>query len=338
MKDADTGCLQASDLNYPVLKQLSDLAQDLCQIRFLIVFPKPDGWGQVFQGLHSEKPGFCRLIQNNKQGAKQCRMCHVLAAIAACNGGKKIQTCHSGASTLIENMKGDGEKSFAVLSTCVFIHNGKTDVWKEVEKNGKRMGVDLAVLKEEFNALPKLDEGKIAVARQVMSLAVETVSIIRDKTAAELTVERLRHRNGRAPGVQEMMEHELKNLLVVSSPPLKQARPRKEEGVPMLIRTVCSLVERSPSMPFTVSEIAAAARMTPNHFSTLFHRHMGENFSHFLAAHRMRVAKQHLRDLRLNISDAAAAAGYDDPGYFARVFKRSNGMSPRDWRQKHCGI
>lgn len=337
MKDTVTGCLHTSDLNHPVLRKLSDLAHDLCQLRFLIVFPKPDGWGQVFAGMQSERPGFCRLVQKNEQGAKQCRMCHVLAAVAACSGGRRVQTCHSGATTLVEHIECEDGSYFAVMSTCALVQDGKTDSWDEVARHGVRLDLDLATLEDEFNALPRLDEEQVAMARRIMALAGETVSVIRKKANVELTLERLRQSNGAPPRVQEMIEDELKGLKTVPDSPPRQVRPRDAAGVPMLIRTVCSLVERSPGIPFTVSEIAAAARMSPNHFSSLFHRHVGESFSHFLAGHRMRIAKEQLRDLRLNVSDAAAVAGYDDPGYFARIFKRSNGMSPREWRRKHCG-
>jgi len=101
----------------------------------------------------------------------------------------------------------------------------------------------------------------------------------------------------------------------------------------VLIDVVCELVNRQPSEPFTVSSIAAAARVTPNHFSTLFRRHTKQRFTEFLADKRMDLAQEYLRDLTLNVSQVARKAGFEDPGYFARRFRKKMGISPRDWRR-----
>jgi two-component system response regulator YesN len=60
---------------------------------------------------------------------------------------------------------------------------------------------------------------------------------------------------------------------------------------------------------------------------------MGESFSEFLLNRRIELAKEVLRDLTLNITEVARKVGYDDPGYFARRFRRKTGMSPREWRE-----
>jgi AraC-like DNA-binding protein len=96
---------------------------------------------------------------------------------------------------------------------------------------------------------------------------------------------------------------------------------------------VANLIADRPYLPFSVNELAAASRMTRNHFSTLFHSHVGKSFSNYLAEKRMDLAMELLRDPRVNIGEVARRSGYEDPGYFARRFRQSTGLSPRDWRQ-----
>ena len=46
---------------------------------------------------------------------------------------------------------------------------------------------------------------------------------------------------------------------------------------------------------------------------------------------RMEVACKLLLKGSIGISECAAAVGYDDRSYFSRVFKKVNGMSPREF-------
>ena len=104
--------------------------------------------------------------------------------------------------------------------------------------------------------------------------------------------------------------------------------------MPAVLRIVTALVRSKPNMSFSVAQIAAAARMSPNHFSSLFKKYQGVSFSEFLTARRIEMAKEVLCDLTLNVTEASGRVGYDDPGYFARRFKQATGMTPREWRAK----
>lgn len=82
-----------------------------------------------------------------------------------------------------------------------------------------------------------------------------------------------------------------------------------------------------------MADIARTAHLTPNHFSLVFRRQTGTTFSEFLAEKRFERATEGLKDLRLTIAQVAQQAGFNDPNYFAKVFHKRTGMSPRQWRQ-----
>ncbi len=52
----------------------------------------------------------------------------------------------------------------------------------------------------------------------------------------------------------------------------------------------------------------------------------------FIRIIRLNKAKQLLKDHSMSISSVALDCGYNDPGYFARVFKQEYGITPQEWR------
>ncbi len=86
----------------------------------------------------------------------------------------------------------------------------------------------------------------------------------------------------------------------------------------------------------TLGDLARTAGFSRAHFSTTFRRATGLAPFEFLRRYRLQRAKELLDDERLSIGAIAAAVGMPDPFYFSRVFKRTEGLSPRQYRQaKH---
>ena len=107
------------------------------------------------------------------------------------------------------------------------------------------------------------------------------------------------------------------------------------DGIPLLVSVACALVQQRPELPLSVKELAAAAHVTPNYFSALFHEHVGMPFVEYQTRIRIERAERLLGDVTLNISDISRQVGYEDPGYFTRRFRQRTGLSPRQWRRKH---
>ena len=70
-----------------------------------------------------------------------------------------------------------------------------------------------------------------------------------------------------------------------------------------------------------------------SHICRLFHQHFNLTPGEYLTARKVELAKELLRDPRMSVAEVAYRVGFHDAGYFARKFRRQNGISPKQYRQ-----
>jgi two-component system response regulator YesN len=79
---------------------------------------------------------------------------------------------------------------------------------------------------------------------------------------------------------------------------------------------------------------AKSVGMSPAHFSTKFAQTMGNNFINYLTAMRISRAKELLAATDTTLSAIAMDIGYNEPNYFSHVFKKLEGITPKEYRSK----
>lgn len=222
-----------------------------------------------------------------------------------------------------------------MLSSCTFTSSERNAVWREAQKRGKKLGVDITQLKQAFHAIPTLTRDQTDSVRALMAIAADAVREIKAHVLLRNELMKSREHTNVKGLVESEVEQKLKEYGKTWSAPARKGKNHKTGSkIPVLVNVIDQMVKHRPDIPYNVSEIAAAARMTPNHFSALFHRHKGRTFREFLTEERIAKAKELLGDLTLNISEVALRVGFEDAGYFARRFRQITGASPRKWREE----
>ena len=83
----------------------------------------------------------------------------------------------------------------------------------------------------------------------------------------------------------------------------------------------------------SLNTVANVANVSSNHFSALFSQNMGQTFIEYLTSLRMDKAKELLRCTGMRSSEIAGEIGYKDAHYFSYLFKKTQGMTPSDYRK-----
>ena len=87
---------------------------------------------------------------------------------------------------------------------------------------------------------------------------------------------------------------------------------------------------RDPNI--TLISVAKHIGMSAAHFSTVFSQTTGRPFIHYLTGLRIERAKELLKTTNMKLSDIAMEIGYNEPNYFSHVFRKTTGMTPKEFR------
>jgi AraC family transcriptional regulator of arabinose operon len=83
-----------------------------------------------------------------------------------------------------------------------------------------------------------------------------------------------------------------------------------------------------PDEPFHLEGLARVCGLSPSRLSHLFRAELGTTPQRFSETLRLDLAQRLLSQTNLSVAEVAAEAGYDDPLYFSRRFRRAFGRPP----------
>ncbi len=113
------------------------------------------------------------------------------------------------------------------------------------------------------------------------------------------------------------------------------APPPVQHGglAPWQLRRVRDHVEEYLARDIPLAELSALVRLSSYHFCRAFARSTGLPPHRWIQTRRIEHAKALLARPEGTILEVAAQVGYDNPGHFAKVFRKLVGMTPREFRR-----
>ncbi|MBP3475166.1 MAG: response regulator [Lachnospiraceae bacterium] len=107
------------------------------------------------------------------------------------------------------------------------------------------------------------------------------------------------------------------------------------EANSFIVKNALEYIRENYKEKLRLSDVADQIYVSQWHLSKLLNKQMGQNFSEILNGIRMEKAKELLKDPSLRICDIAEEVGFLDMAHFSRVFKKLEGMSANEYRNKH---
>lgn len=100
-----------------------------------------------------------------------------------------------------------------------------------------------------------------------------------------------------------------------------------------LLASVFEFIEEHYDEPISLATIATAVGLTPGHLTTVVRRKTGRSVQRWITERRMAEARRLLRETNLPVEAIAARAGYRQPSYFIKHFRRDHTITPAAWRR-----
>jgi two-component system response regulator YesN len=97
-------------------------------------------------------------------------------------------------------------------------------------------------------------------------------------------------------------------------------------------RQMIDYVSQNYLSDISVSKISGMFTINPSYISQLFKKELGETFTEYVTRLRTQHACRLLRTTSLTVSEISEKTGYGDYFYFTRVFKKTMGMTPSQYR------
>ena len=94
------------------------------------------------------------------------------------------------------------------------------------------------------------------------------------------------------------------------------------------VLNITKYIEEHITEPLNLTAISDAIGLSKEHTSYLFKREMGKTLTDYINERKMVLAKELILSQEMRLSDVAIHLGYENYGYFSRLFKRHFDISP----------
>ncbi|MFD4930511.1 AraC family transcriptional regulator [Peribacillus butanolivorans] len=102
-----------------------------------------------------------------------------------------------------------------------------------------------------------------------------------------------------------------------------------------LIHHSLSFIHDNFAEKISLSDIAREVHTNPTYLSRKFHEEVGASFTEYLIHYRIQAAKRFLtNNTNWNISDVAENSGFNSQHYFSTIFRKTEGITPKEFREK----
>lgn len=85
----------------------------------------------------------------------------------------------------------------------------------------------------------------------------------------------------------------------------------------------------------SVNEVAKQTGISSGYLQVIFKKLVGMSVTEYINYHKIQLAKQYIQGRGLSLREICFQLGFDDPAYMSRLFKKTEGISYREYCQKY---
>jgi len=130
---------------------------------------------------------------------------------------------------------------------------------------------------------------------------------------------------------REMQKLYLRELLVLISRLRLRDNMSKSNSSFELIEGIMKYISENPGADLSLDSLSEKYSISPNHLSKQFKKLSGLPLSEYINISRITLAERLLKNGNMPITRVATECGFNDSNYFAAVFKKYKGITPKKY-------
>ncbi len=285
---------------------------------------------------HSMCCPFCQSVRANPQLAKYCQICDSRGGLEAVRSQNPfIYLCHFNIIDIAIPITVDDKYLGAIMAGQIRLDgSAELESFEHLLSSQKNSVATQHLLthKAQYDAIPMLQYDKVLQSTQalfelsnyIVESAVSRTQLINAYEAFYHSTCEVAH----AAQPKALIADESGNYLKV-----KRSGRVETEGSPL--QPALQYIEENRDQLITQAQMAELCHLSPSYFSRLFSQEMGVSFSQYMGGRKIAWARQLLEETDDSIEKISEDLGFSSAGYFIKVFKKYEGITPFLYR-KYC--
>lgn len=296
---------------------------------------------------HSRCNKFCSLVRANPEIVKYCKKCDARGGLEAVRLNEPyIYLCHYNIVDIAIPIIIDGKYIGAVMAGQIKLKDTKeNDNLEQIVVTNNSLAKDALIkYKEYYDELPVMTYKEVKdIANMLFNLCNYLVEEALEKNLiADMYSESI-HNQGQIT-TNTLSGYTMKNIknarkeisnALINSYVEKQSEDVKSIKVSKTLEPAIEYIYKNKSEHITAHKIAKICHLSTSYFSRLFTKETGENFSIYVSRLKIEWSKTLLEETDMTINEISEELGFNESGYFIKVFKKYEGVTPLIYR-KYC--
>ncbi|EJO5347774.1 PocR ligand-binding domain-containing protein [Clostridium botulinum] len=298
---------------------------------------------------HSGCNRFCSAVRSHPELFKYCQKCDSRGGLEAVRLNEPyIYLCHYNIVDIAIPIIVDGKYIGAIMAGQIKLSDDNASDFLEqivmMPKNYKGKNA-LKKFKKYYDEIPILSLKKVQqianmlydlcnylveealnknLISEIYQKAVTCESEIASNTLAGYTTKNIKN-----------AKKEISNALLNSYVGENLSTDSLDTSISNTLKPAIQYIYNHKSENITAKKLADICHISPSYFSRLFSKELGKSCSSFISNLKIDWAKKLLEETDMHINEISDELGFNETGYFIKIFKKYEGVTPFVYK-KYC--
>lgn len=293
--------------------------------------------------VHSNCHPFCQKVRNDPELSKRCQKCDSRGGLEAVRSNKPyIYLCHYNIVDIAIPISIADKYVGAIMAGQIRLSD--SDIPNDIEqilysKTSISLLQESEDLQTIYGSIPILPFSDInCISQMLFTLCNYIVDEAKNKNYILEMYENLLSVGNQKLSNDDLNINNIAQLKNALSNAVTNTYINSELTVPSSVKNkllipVFDYIFANKNKNLSLNDAAALGYVSPSYFSRIFTYETGENFTVYVSKLKVEWAKQLLEKTNLSVTQISEELGFNDPGYFIKIFKKYEAVTPALYRK-----